>query len=140
VVYLPEVNPAAEKPTTTAMTSEYWKLPLNEEELTAAVKWAAGRRLSLEVNAPPTVTAELMMQNEKGKLVLHLLNYGVSRSPSIANIDVSVELPPGKHVRNVSLLSPDEGTAALPIAGKNGRADFVVPRLQTYDLVVIQLE
>src|SRR6266568_2239882 len=47
VVYLPEVKTDAEKPPTTAMTSEYWKLPFNEEELTAAVKWAAGQRLSL---------------------------------------------------------------------------------------------
>jgi len=140
VVYLPEVKRDAEKPPTTAMTSEYWKLPFNEEELTAAVKWAAGQRLSLEVNAPTTVTAELMQQNEKEKLVLHLLNYGVSRIPSIANIDVSVELPSAKKVRKVSLLSPDEETSAIPFEEKNGRTDFVVPRLQTYDLVVIQLE
>jgi hypothetical protein len=141
VVYLPEVKPAFDKPPTAPMTSNYWKLPVNDEEITEAVKWAEGKRLSLEVKAPPTVTAELMEQKQKGELVLHLLNYNVVRTPSVANIDVSLQLPQGKKVTNASLLSPDEETAAtLPVTARDGRADFVVPRLQTYDLVVIQLE
>jgi hypothetical protein len=141
VVYLPEVKPAVEKPPTAPMTSVYWKLPVNEEELIAAVKWAAGQRLSLEVKAPPTVAAELMEQRQKGELLLHLLNYNFVRTPSVANIEVSLQLPQGKKVRNVSLLSPDEETAeGLPATVRDGRASFVVPRLETYDLVVIQLE
>jgi hypothetical protein len=141
VVYLPEVKPAVEKPPTAPMTSDYWKLPVNQEELVEAVKWAAGQRMSLEVKAPLTVTAELMEQRQRVELLLHLLNYDAERTPSVVNIDVSLRLPQGKKVKNVSLLSPDgEASAALPVTAKDGRADFVVPRLETYDLLVIQLE
>lgn len=141
VVYLPEVKPAVEKPPTAPMTSAYWKLPVNQQELIEAVKWAAGQGLSLEVKAPATVTAELIEQKQKGELVLHLLNYDVARTPSVTNIEVSLQLPQGKKVKNVSLLSPDEETAGtLPVTARDGRASFVVPRLETYDLVVIQLE
>ena len=141
VVYLPEVKPAVEKPATAAMTSAYWKLPVNEQELMEAVKWAAGQRLWLEVKGPPTVTAELMEQKQKGELVLHLLNYDVVRTPSVSNIDVSLQITQGKKVKSVSLLSPDEQTPiTLPATARDGRAGFIIPRLQTYDLVVVQLE
>jgi hypothetical protein len=141
VVYFPEVKPAVEKPPTAPMTSVYWKLPVNEEELIEAVRWAAGQPLSLEVKAPPTVTAELMERQAKAELLLHLLNYNSARTPSVADIDVSLQLPQGKKVRNISLLSPDGETAgSLPVTVREGSAAFLVPRLQTYDLVVIQLE
>jgi hypothetical protein len=141
VVYVPEVRPAVKKPPAVPMTSAYWKLPVNEEELMEAVRWASGQRLSLEVKAPRTVTAELMEQKQKGELVLHLLNYNVVRTPSVANIDVSLQIPLGKKVKSISLLSPDEKTfVTLPVTARDGRAGFVVPRLHTYDLVVIQLE
>jgi len=141
VLYLPEVKPAIDKPPTAPMTSEYWKLPLNQEDLIAAVRWAAGRRLSLEVKAPATVTAELLERKQQGELLLHLLNYDVVRTPSVADIEVSVQVPQGKKVKNVSLLSPDEtSVGSLPVTASDGRANFTVPHLQTYDLVVIQLE
>ena len=123
------------------MTSAYWKLPVNYEELIAGVKWAAGGRLSLEVKAPPTVAAELLEQKQKGELLVHLLNYDVERTSSVADIEVSVELPRGRKVKSASLLSPDEAEAQnLPVTLRDGRGEFVVPRLQTYDLAVIQLE
>ena len=33
VVYIPEIQPSIPKPLTVAMTSQYWKLPVNWKEL-----------------------------------------------------------------------------------------------------------
>ncbi len=60
VVYLPEVNPAVEKPATEPMTSRYWHLPVNWKELVESVRWAGGDVPLVEIEGPLTVTAELL--------------------------------------------------------------------------------
>lgn len=141
VAYIPEVKPSIEKPPSARMTSEYWKLPVNWKELVDSVKWAAGGRLSLEVTGPLTVVTELMEQKQKSKMLVHLLNYNVAQTPSVRNIEVSLQIPEGKNVSKVSLLSPDgKHTQSLAAAETNGRVNFTVPRLGTYSLAVIQLE
>jgi hypothetical protein len=141
VVYIPEVKPAIPKPPGTRMTSQYWKLPLNSRELVDAVRWAAGGRLSLEVTAAPPVVTELVEQREKDKLIVHLLNYDVARTPAFHNIGVDLRLPEGKKAMRISLISPDEAsTLSLPFSPKNGRVSFTVPRLKTYCLAIVQLQ
>jgi hypothetical protein len=141
VVYIPEVKSTIEKPRGDRMTSEYWKLPANWRELIESVKWAAGGRLSLEVTAPPTVVAELVEQKQKNTFIVHLLNYDVARVPAVRNIQLSVQLPLQRKVRNAFLLSPDEeGLRPLPVTQKDGRATLTVPQVRTYALAVIQAE
>jgi hypothetical protein len=140
VVYIPEIKPAIEKPVGARMTSEYWKLPLNWEEIVHSVRWAAGGGFSIEINAPPTVVTEPMKQADTNKLLVHLLNYDVARTPSVSNIDVKFRLPNGASVADVTLLSPDRtGVQALPHRVVDGAVAFTVPLLATYDLAVIQL-
>jgi Beta-galactosidase len=140
VVYIPEIKPAIKKPVGARMTSEYWKLPLNWEEVVHSVRWAGGGGFSLEVNAPRTVVTEPMKQAHTNKLLVHLLNYDVVRTPSLSNIDVRFRLPNGASVANVTLLSPDHaGVQALPHRVVDGAVAFTVPLLATYDLAVIQL-
>ena len=139
VVYVPEVTPAIPKPPGARMTSPYWKLPLNSRELIDAVRWAAGGRLSLEVTGPPTVVAELAHQKQKDELIVHLLNYDVARTPSVRSIGVDLRVHEGKKAVKIALISPDEGgTLSLPFSAKDGRVRFVVPRLKTYSLAVVQ--
>jgi hypothetical protein len=141
VVYIPEVKSAIPKPPGARMTSQYWKLPLNSRELTDDVRWAAGRRLSLEVTAPPTVVAELVEQKQKGEMIVHLLNYDVARTPSVRSIAIDLQVPERKTPARISLISPDEaGALSLPFRAKNGRVRFTVPRLRTYSLAIIQLQ
>ena len=136
VAYVPEVKPAIEKPLGEAMTSRYWKLPLNSGELIEAVKWAAGGRMALEVKAPLTVTAELQRQAETGKLILHLINYDVERTPRVENIEVRVQ--GGSDLTKVSVISPDEGDLqTLAHVRREGALIFTVPSLKVYDVVVI---
>jgi hypothetical protein len=122
------------------MTSQYWKLPINAAELIAAVKWAAGGDLSLEVKAPPTVTAELLRQEKTGSILVHLINYDALQHPVVGNVEVSLQIPNGKKVEQISILSPDEDkvlTVAPRLKGQ--RVEFTVPRLATYSLAVVKL-
>jgi hypothetical protein len=140
-VYIAAVKPSIEKPPAQRTTSEYWKLPVNWEELIEAVQWAAAGRLSLQVNAPLTVAAEVTEQREEGRTIIHLLNYDAVRTPQVSNIGVSLEIPRGKKVKGISLLSPDEeGTSSPSFTTRNGSLLFTVPRLKTYTLAVIQTQ
>jgi hypothetical protein len=140
VAYIPNVRAAVAKPATVAMTSRYWKLPRNWEEIIAEVKWAAGGRFAMEVAAPLTVTAELTQQEDKDRWLVHLLNYDVQRSPTVENIEVSLLAPPGKQVEQVSILSPDQdGSAPAQVHVRGGRASFSVPLLRTYSVAVVRL-
>ncbi len=141
VAYIPQVKPAIPKPPTERMTSQYWKLPVNWRELIEAVRWAAGGRLSLQATAAPTVVTELVEQKEKDKLIVHLLNYDVAKSPSVQNIAMDLRIPEGKKVAKVSLISPDEdNTLSLPYLPKNGGVSFTIPRLKTYCLAIVKLQ
>ena len=140
VVYVPRINPAIAKPPSEPMISAYWKLPLNWREIVDSLRWAAGG-FTLEVTAPNTVAAEAIEQRHTKKLLVHLLNYDVARTPTVSTVGVKLRLPKSGSVESVTMLSPDDATAHT-LAHKviDGSVQFVVPRLATYDLAVIQLE
>jgi len=141
VVYIAKVRPALEKPPSAPMTSQYWKLPLNSGELLEAVKWAADEKLSLEVTAPSTQNVVVEVMKQESRRLVHLLNYDVVRNPRVAGIEVNVDIPEGKKVSQVKVLSPDrEGEQTVERTDKGSQVQFRVPELATYNLVVIQLE
>jgi hypothetical protein len=144
VSYIPTIKPAIPKPPAVRMTSQYWKLPLNWEELIEQVRWAAGGKFSLEVEAPETtaVITEHAQQVGRGRRLVHLLNYESPRGSTVSNVKVDEELPEGAQVRQVTLLTPDgeEVASTAPHQVENGRVRFTVPHLRNYTLAVIELE
>jgi hypothetical protein len=138
VVYIPGVQPAIEKPANAAMTSQYWKLPLNGHEMIDAVRWAAGGELSLEVQAPPHVAAELI--DQKNRVLVHLLNYAAAQGPVAGKVAVNVALPQGRSVKSAQLISPDHPAEALKVTARRNRAEFAAPRLDTYGVAVLELQ
>jgi hypothetical protein len=140
VVYIPEVIPSVPKPPTVAMTSRYWKLPVNWKELVESVRWASYDNLSVNIQAPLTVTMELNLKEDESALILHLVNFD-SRNPSVKNIKVDVQIPEGKRILKVTLLTPDgRNDEDLQFKEKGSRIVFTIPLLTTYDLVVLNLE
>ncbi len=140
VVYIPAVRPAIPKPPAEAMTSRYWKLPVNSKELIESVTWASGNSLSLKIEAPQTVTMELIKKEDDSALVLHLVNYD-PKNLSIKNIKVDVQVPEGKKATKVTVMTPDgRNDEEVQFKGTGKRIGFTVPLLSTYDLVVIKLE
>jgi hypothetical protein len=143
VSYLAAIKPAIEKPPAARMSSQYWKLPLNWRELIAAVRWAAAGSLSLEVQTSQTlnVAAELTEQKGKDRRLVHLLNYAAPQGSTVSNVEVDVELPSGKQIRQALLLTPDGNKReTVPCKAESGRARFIVPHLQTYTLAVLEFE
>lgn len=140
VVYITEVQPAIPKPSTLAMTSQYWKLPVNWKELIESVKWASDNSISINIDAPATVTMELIQKEDKSSLILHLLNFD-PKTPSLKNIKVDVHVPDGKKVSKVTVMTPDgRNDDTLQFKENGKRLAFSVPQLLTYDLVVIKLD
>ena len=143
VVYIPEIIPAIEKPSRVSMTSEFWKLPLNAQELVDAVKWAGGGSILLDTDAPSTTALEVLEQEKNSSLLLHMINYDAARTPSIGEIKVSLRVPGGREVGDVTVMSPDrESVQVVPHQqttqnGGETRVTFTVPELQTYNLVAM---
>jgi hypothetical protein len=140
VVYISEVQPSNPKPRAAAMLSRFWNLPVNCKDLIESVKWASGNNLSLNIQAPLTVTMELIQKEDKSALILHLLNYD-PKSPSVKNIKADVQVPDGKKVTKVTVMTPDGRNDDILQYKENGnRIVFTVPLLSTYDVVVMKLE
>jgi hypothetical protein len=140
VVYIPEIQPSKPKPPASAMTSLFWKLPVNREELIEAVKWASENNLSVNIDAPLTVTMELVQKEDGNVMILHLINFA-SGNPMVKNIKVDAKVPEGKKVTQVNVLTPDEGGDEIPGFKDDGkRVIFNVSRLSIYDMIIIKLE
>jgi hypothetical protein len=140
VVYIPEVKPSIPKPSAAAMTSEYWKLPLNWKELIETVKWASGNNLSLNIEAPLTVTMELVKKDDQSAIILHLLNFEYM-NPPVKNIRVDLQVPEDKRVTQVTVISPDRtNDEFLPFKNEGERVILTVPQLDVYNIIVFKLE
>jgi hypothetical protein len=139
VVYIPGVQPSIPKPPVVAMTSRYWKLPVNLKELLESVQWASGNSLSINIEAPFTVTMELVQKEDRSAMILHLLNYD-SRTPVVKNIKIDLQVPEGKRVSQVTVMTPDGRSDDVLQFKENGKQiQFSVPQLSTYSLIVMKL-
>lgn len=140
VSYIPEIKPAIAKPAGVPMSGKYFKLALNHQALIDAVKWASGNSLSLQIEAPQTVTMELRTQENKHRLLLHLVNYNYEKE-AVNNIHICMSVPQNKSVQQIRLLSPDKKeTETITFQQKNGEVSFIIPQLMVYDLAVIRLQ
>ncbi len=140
VVYIPAVRAAIPKTSAVAMTSRYWKLPVNTKELIESVKWASGNHLTLLMEAPQNVTMELMKKDDNSSMILHLINYDI-KNPAIKNIKVDVQIPEGKKVTKITVKTPDGRNEEQLLYRENSdRITFTVPQLSIYNLVIIKLE
>ncbi|MGD1105116.1 MAG: hypothetical protein ABSA59_23985 [Terriglobia bacterium] len=56
--------------------------------------------------------------------------------PTVGNIQVRLRRP--EEVKELAVLSPDEGAQTLTPSSKEGALAFAVPTLKTYSVVVIR--
>jgi hypothetical protein len=137
VVYLPLIARAAEPPPATMnynFANEYWKLPTNHPELIAAVTWAAKERLTVSVQAPLSVAAELVEQRSSGNWILHLVNFDFTRP--VKDIAVTLRLPEGRDLKEVVVETPDSlAPQVLKASSTKGVISFRAANLRVYSLV-----
>ncbi|HUU29977.1 MAG TPA: alpha-amylase family protein [archaeon] len=136
--YLPEVIPPAGKASSAweGSWNGNWILPENWREIATLVLHAAGRRFTLKVDAPDCVAVEQM--EKEGMILVHLVNY--RKDSILEDLPVEVEVGPGKKVREVRIVSPEPASEAkVSFEMESGRCSFDVPRLEVYDVVVVEL-
>ena len=72
-------------------------------------------------------------------LPTELSQWTIDRPPPIDQLAVSISLPPGRAPTRATILSPDEAHArSIDLHVQDGKATFVVPRLDLYSLVVLE--
>jgi len=116
---------------------EFWKRPSNWKTLVDAVVWAGGE-LPMSVTGPEYLAVNLLEQVEKKRRILHLVNYNVEKSPSIASITVRCAVPEGAIPSAVHYYSPEVADGKqLGFRVEKSQAVFTVPILNAYGAAVI---
>ncbi len=137
VVYLPRIECSTEPPVPSMnynFTNHHWKLPKNYPELIAAIRWAARGRLTVSVQAPLSIAAELVEQRSSGNWILHLINFDFTKP--VDNVAVNLRLPKGRELKEAVVETPDNSaTQVLKATSTEGVVSFRVPRLKIYSLV-----
>jgi hypothetical protein len=112
------------------------------------VRWVTKDGLSGTCSADSTVEFTLMDQPEQSRAIVHLVNYKVDLDGTVIeekNIKLKIAMPDGKKPLSVQLISPDfpeRSVLDFVESGEDGLkyAEFTVPRLVIYDLVVVAYE
>jgi len=107
------------------------------DDVLGAVRRACSNELSLWVQAKPGLCSELTEQ--PGRHLVHLVNYRAD--DPIKNITISLRLPPERHVKDISLASPErEHDIKLNFKEQADVVTFAVPQVSTYEIAVVTLE
>lgn len=108
-----------------------------QDDFIAAIRKACGDEISLSIEAPKGLCAEITEQS--GRRLVHLVNYR-SDGP-VENIKITLHIPPGKRVRNIALAGPlRKNDAVLAFEERNSFVEFTVPTVHIYEIARIALE
>jgi len=105
------------------------------DDYLSAVKQACGGPLSISIDAPPGVCAELTEQ--VGRRLVHVVNYRAN-APLI-NATVTVRLPPGTKGQAVRLMSPEHPESTeLIFEQRSDCISFEIPQVNVYEIAVVE--
>ena len=110
------------------------------------VQWAAGGSYPVHCLAPYTVECHPLIQTDKSRIVVHLVNYKVDKKGNIIeekDTGLKVLLPEGTKAKKIKLVSPDtkrEMVLEFEKVNQNGQnfIEFTVPSISIYSLAVIE--
>ena len=141
VVYFPGIpfdGPLPKREPYFTIDNRFWKRPANWEELIGEIRWAANAEMPVDISGPEFLAANLVWQPEKRRLLIHLVNYNATNSPSISGIDVVCRPPESETVKTVKLYRLEHDAAIdLQFKIQPHAASFTVPEIRTYALIVI---
>jgi hypothetical protein len=107
-----------------------WMMPINANELVAAVYWTAGR-LPLRVTAPEWIGVSHDIQEDRE--IIHLFNYQARQQAGGITIGYS-----GK-VKRAWAISPDEEEKLIiPVSEADGLTELRMPEFKVYLIVVLE--
>jgi len=122
-----------------AFAGQYWNNGFLDylKIIENSVKWAGGAERQVETNAPETV--ETTMFEGEGFTMLHLINFSYALRRPFAHVfpvkGASFSVMVGWRPSSVkSLYAGDD----LDFSSKAGRVEFVLPKLELYEAVLIE--
>jgi hypothetical protein len=140
-VYIPELEfDGALPPDQPYFTlgTEFWKRPVNWQDLLDAISWAAGEKMPVSVIAPDFVAMNLLEQMAKQRRIIHLVNYGTEANRSIAGASIRCATPEGRPATAVHFFAPDASEAKpIDFRVEGSEAVFKAPEMQTYGVVTV---
>ncbi|MFH1743587.1 MAG: hypothetical protein ABIH23_31675, partial [bacterium] len=107
------------------------------DDVVATIRKVCDDRLSVSIQAPVGLCAELTEQN--GRRFVHLVNYRFDGP--VSNVAVRLRLPAGKGVEKVTLANPlRENDVVLNFDEENDFATFTVPEVSVYEIAQVVLK
>jgi hypothetical protein len=113
-----------------AITKEHWTLPKNQKQFVAAVEWVFGAALPVSVSGPESLAVETRL-NSAGELIVHLLNYNLTKAAG----GVSINCSESKY-RHATLFTPgSESAKNLKISNTKSGSVVKVGAVERYAVV-----
>jgi hypothetical protein len=107
------------------------------DDVVRAVRRACGQRLSVSIQAEAGLCSELTEQ--PGRRLVHLVNYRAD--DPITDVSVRLRLPPNRHVKAVTLISPERQIDfSVSFQERDGLVLFRVPQVRIYEIAVVTIE
>jgi len=108
-----------------------------EDDLISSLRSAWPDLWSLTIQPTPGLCTELTRQPTR--YLVHLVNYRTDQ-PAL-NISVSMRISAQDKVKSISLAGPDhKDELPLPFEVKDGKVNFTIPQIKTYEIAVITLQ
>ncbi|MBD3289568.1 hypothetical protein GF337_12255 [candidate division KSB1 bacterium] len=112
---------------------EFTEIVTKAEPLSKKLEGLVNDDELISLNAPPYVLHHAVLQKEKSRLVVHVLNYSQTETQGI-------ELVCRAPVKNARLFSPDfEKSMSLESISGNNENIIEIPKMKTYCIIVINL-
>lgn len=117
---------------------EFWSAGLSRtlDLFRQAMTYAVRDDWQVEVDAPPTTVINVTEQSGGNATLLHLVNYETSKR--VEGIDVKLRKPDDRALGGIRLHSPELGDQRFDAQEDARAVEFTVPRLDIYDLVVVE--
>jgi len=133
VVYLAELEKSKDTGLRSGYAGAEWMMPKNAGEFTAAVYWAAGKKLPLEVIAPEWVGVSHDTNARGDTDVVHLFNY--NHKKNVAGILIEYN----GLIKKAWSVSPDEnGRSVIPLVERGGMTELRISNLDVYKVIVLE--
>jgi hypothetical protein len=117
---------------------EFWKRPVNWQQLDDGIAWTSRGSLPLSVSGPDYLVANLVEQPQRHRRFVHLVNFNVKNVPSIQRTEISCADPKGKAVHSVRMYSPEsESGKDLSFELNSGNVSFTVPYFNAYCMIEV---
>ena len=122
---------------------DFWKggSPWGFQEIREALNYVLGDDRQIRVDAPSTTVINLTENLRSAITLLHLINFEASMR--VKDISVTIRKPVGRTLERATLLSPDlpspdfGGSVLIETNENTETVCFTIPRLDTYDVVVM---